>query len=51
MFGNERFELQQFGGAIDAYQGAEFLQLACISLLNMGQSAVVFAGLAMGEGG
>ena len=29
-------------------QGAEFLQMACVALLNMGQSAVVFIGLAMG---
>lgn len=48
VFANEHFELAQFGAAIDAYQGAEFVQMACIALLNMGQSAVVFSGLALG---
>ena len=37
VFGNEWFELRQFGGAIDAFQGAEFKQMACVALLNMGQ--------------
>jgi ABC-type transport system involved in Fe-S cluster assembly fused permease/ATPase subunit len=29
-------------------QAAEFLQLACLSLLNMAQSSVIFLGLASG---
>ncbi len=49
-FANEGFELRAFGRAIDAFQGQEYLQLACISLLNIAQSVLVFLGLAMGEG-
>ncbi|KAL4429585.1 hypothetical protein ABPG77_008634 [Micractinium sp. CCAP 211/92] len=48
LFANEGFELRAFGRAIDAFQGQEYLQLACISLLNIAQSVLVFLGLAMG---
>jgi ATP-binding cassette subfamily B (MDR/TAP) protein 6 len=49
LFCSERFELGAYGKAIGAYQAQEFLQLACISLLNIAQSVLVFLGLAMGE--
>lgn len=48
LFGAERLELGAYGAAIDAFQGHEYLQLACISLLNIAQSALVFVGLALG---
>ena len=50
LFGAEKLELGAYGAAIDAFQGHEYLQLACISLLNIAQSALVFVGLALGEG-
>ncbi|EFN54392.1 hypothetical protein CHLNCDRAFT_25066 [Chlorella variabilis] len=49
LFTSERFELGSYGRAIDAYQTQEYLQLACISLLNIAQSVLVFVGLALGE--
>lgn len=36
------------GSLCAAFQGHEYLQLACISLLNIAQSALVFVGLALG---
>jgi ABC-type multidrug transport system fused ATPase/permease subunit len=38
----------RYARAIDAFQAQEYLQLACISLLNIAQSALVFVGLALG---
>lgn len=38
----------RYARAIDAFQAQEYLQLACISLLNVAQSALVFVGLALG---
>lgn len=49
LFTNEAFELRAFGRAIDSFQSQEYLQLACISLLNIAQSVLVFVGLALGE--
>ncbi|KAL4458403.1 hypothetical protein ABPG75_013268 [Micractinium tetrahymenae] len=48
LFANEKFELRAYGRSIDAFQGQEYLQLACISMLNIAQSVLVFLGLAMG---
>ncbi|KAL4854966.1 ATP-binding cassette sub-family B member 6 [Chlorella vulgaris] len=48
LFGNEGFELWGYAAAIDAFQAQEYLQLACISLLNIAQSLLVFVGLAAG---
>ena len=49
LFTNEQYELDHYGRSIDAFQAHEYVQLACISLLNIAQSALVFVGLALGE--
>lgn len=48
LFTAESFELRRYGSAIDAFQSQEKLQLAAISVLNILQGTVVFAGLSAG---
>lgn len=46
-FCSERFELRQYGESITRFQGMEFLQMACLAVLNIMQTCVIFAGRTM----
>ncbi len=47
-FTNEPLEQRQFADSIAAYQKAEYAFTASLNLLNVVQSAIMFAGMATG---
>ena len=44
-FGNEEHEARRFGGALRAYEGAAVKSKTSLSLLNIGQGAIISVGL------